>query len=88
MSYLKRHLTFSSIYIQVYALIESLYGQWSLCVCLLFYVVVVYYLRFCAERLHFMLQTLQLLELSDFSSVVRVANFATLVSTYLEGKVD
>ncbi len=32
-----------------------------------------------------MLQSLQLLELADFSAVIKVANFATLVSTYLEG---
>ena len=44
-----------------------------------------YYYSFCAERLNFMLQTLQLLELGDYSAVVKVANFATLVSTYLEG---
>ncbi|XP_019851833.1 PREDICTED: TFIIH basal transcription factor complex helicase XPD subunit-like [Amphimedon queenslandica] len=42
-------------------------------------------LRFCSERLHFMLQTLQLLELSDYSAITKVANFATLVSTYTEG---
>lgn len=32
-----------------------------------------------------MLQTLQLLELSDYSAITKVANFATLVSTYTEG---
>ena len=32
-----------------------------------------------------MLQTLQLVELADFSAVTKVANFATLVSTYTEG---
>ena len=41
--------------------------------------------RFCAERLHLMLQTLQLLELADYSAITKVANFATLVSTYTEG---
>ncbi len=35
-----------------------------------------------------MLQSLQLLELGDYSSVVKVANFATLVSTYLEGTYE
>ena len=34
-----------------------------------------------------MLQTLQLLELADYSTVTKVASFATLVSTYTEGMV-
>ena len=32
-----------------------------------------------------MLQTLHLLELVDYSAITVVANFATLVSTYMEG---
>lgn len=33
-----------------------------------------------------MLQTLEMIELADLSAIMLVANFATLVSTYTEGK--
>ena len=33
-----------------------------------------------------MLQTLQLMEIAEYSAVTKVANFATLVSTYTEGE--
>ncbi|XP_070578427.1 general transcription and DNA repair factor IIH helicase subunit XPD-like [Ptychodera flava] len=42
-------------------------------------------LRFCAERLHSLLRTLELSQISDFSAISLVANFATLVSTYTKG---
>eukprot|EP00052_Salpingoeca_macrocollata_P017671 m.144308 g.144308 ORF g.144308 m.144308 type:complete len:768 (-) comp20461_c0_seq1:24-2327(-) len=42
-------------------------------------------LRFCAERLSSLLQTLELSNVDEFSPIVVVANFATLVSTYLKG---
>ena len=34
-----------------------------------------------------MVQTLEMMELADFSAIMLVANFATLVSTYTEGDV-
>ena len=43
-------------------------------------------LRFTTERLQSLLHTLELINLSDFSSLTLVANFATLVSTYTRGK--
>lgn len=43
-------------------------------------------LRFCAERLACLTRTLEMADLSDFGPVVRLANFATLVSTYGKGK--
>jgi len=42
-------------------------------------------LRFAYERLHSLLRTLEIPNLSDYSSLMVVANFATLVSTYLKG---
>ena len=42
-------------------------------------------LRFCAERLNSLVQTLEVSNLDDFSSLVLVANFATLVGTYVKG---
>ncbi|XP_014666749.1 PREDICTED: TFIIH basal transcription factor complex helicase XPD subunit-like [Priapulus caudatus] len=42
-------------------------------------------LRFCSERLRSLLWTLELADLSDFSPLMLVANFATLVSTYAKG---
>ncbi|TKR64288.1 hypothetical protein L596_024850 [Steinernema carpocapsae] len=42
-------------------------------------------LRFCAERLANLTRTLELADLSDMSALVRLANFATLVSTYSKG---
>ncbi|NWS65135.1 ERCC2 helicase, partial [Chunga burmeisteri] len=42
-------------------------------------------LRFCAERLHSLLRTLEIVDVADFSAITLVANFATLVSTYAKG---
>ncbi|XP_063177665.1 general transcription and DNA repair factor IIH helicase subunit XPD [Chroicocephalus ridibundus] len=42
-------------------------------------------LRFCAERLHSLLRTLEITDVADFSAITLVANFATLVSTYAKG---
>ncbi|KAI0306578.1 DNA repair helicase [Multifurca ochricompacta] len=39
-------------------------------------------LRFCAERLQSLVRTLELNRLDEYSSLQKVANFATLVSTY------
>ena len=41
--------------------------------------------RFCAERLHSLLLSLELMDLGDFSPLTLIANFATLVSTYTKG---
>ncbi|EJW86627.1 excision repair cross-complementing rodent repair deficiency [Wuchereria bancrofti] len=42
-------------------------------------------LRFCAERFASLTRTLELADISDFSSLVLITNFATLVSTYARG---
>ncbi|XP_038623043.1 general transcription and DNA repair factor IIH helicase subunit XPD [Tachyglossus aculeatus] len=42
-------------------------------------------LRFCAERLRSLLHTLEISDLTDFSPLTLLANFATLVSTYTKG---
>ncbi|RCH91594.1 DNA-dependent ATPase of the nucleotide excision repair factor 4 complex, partial [Rhizopus azygosporus] len=42
-------------------------------------------LRFCAERLSSLVRTLELTDLEHFSSLQKVAGFATLVSTYDKG---
>ncbi|KAI9509380.1 DNA repair helicase [Russula earlei] len=42
-------------------------------------------LRFCAERLQSLVRTLELSRLDEYSSLQKVANFATLVSTYEKG---
>ncbi|EGD74772.1 TFIIH basal transcription factor complex helicase XPD subunit [Salpingoeca rosetta] len=42
-------------------------------------------LRFASERLSSLLQTLELTDYDDFSSLMRVATFATLVATYTDG---
>lgn len=42
-------------------------------------------LRFCAERLRSLLHTLEISDLTDFSPLTLLANFATLVSTYAKG---
>uniref|UniRef100_A0A8D2KXD0 General transcription and DNA repair factor IIH helicase subunit XPD n=1 Tax=Varanus komodoensis TaxID=61221 RepID=A0A8D2KXD0_VARKO len=42
-------------------------------------------LRFCAERLHSLLRTLEISDIADFSPITLIANFATLVSTYSKG---
>ncbi|KAL7283362.1 hypothetical protein ACG7TL_002792 [Trametes sanguinea] len=42
-------------------------------------------LRFCAERLQSLVRTLELNRLDEFSSLQKVASFATLVATYEKG---
>ncbi|KAG7274628.1 hypothetical protein CRUP_009671 [Coryphaenoides rupestris] len=42
-------------------------------------------LRFCAERLRSLLRTLEIADITDFSPVTLIANFATLVGTYSQG---
>jgi DNA excision repair protein ERCC-2 len=42
-------------------------------------------LKFCAERLSSLVRTLQLTRIDEYSSLQKVAAFATLVSTYSEG---
>ncbi|OXA59642.1 general transcription and DNA repair factor IIH helicase subunit XPD [Folsomia candida] len=42
-------------------------------------------LRFCAERLASLIKTLEISDLSDFSPLVLISHFATLVSTYTKG---
>jgi DNA excision repair protein ERCC-2 len=42
-------------------------------------------LRFCAERFASLARTLELADVSELSSVVKLTNFATLVSTYSRG---
>nr|CAB3243287.1 TFIIH basal transcription factor complex helicase XPD subunit-like [Phallusia mammillata] len=44
-------------------------------------------LRFCSERLRSLLRTLELASVADFSPLILIANFATLVSTYNKGFV-
>jgi len=43
------------------------------------------YFRFCAERLQSLIRTLELSRLDEYSSLQKVASFATLVSTYEKG---
>lgn len=43
-------------------------------------------LRFCTERLASLVRTLELTDLDDYTSLQRIASFATLVSTYQKGK--
>ncbi|XP_064403887.1 general transcription and DNA repair factor IIH helicase subunit XPD-like [Halichondria panicea] len=42
-------------------------------------------LRFCSERLHSLLNSLELADIGAFSALTLLANFATLVSTYTKG---
>ncbi|XP_048837206.1 general transcription and DNA repair factor IIH helicase subunit XPD [Brienomyrus brachyistius] len=42
-------------------------------------------LRFCAERLRSLLRTLEIADITDFSGITLISNFATLVSTYSKG---
>lgn len=42
--------------------------------------------RFCSERLRSLLRTLEIADISDFSPITLISNFATLVSTYSKGK--
>ena len=43
-------------------------------------------LRFCSERLHSLLHSLETLDLGSFAAATLIANFATLVSTYTKGR--
>ena len=40
---------------------------------------------FCSERLRSLLRTLALSDITDFSALTLIANFATLISTYTKG---
>ena len=42
-------------------------------------------LRFCYERLRSLLKSLELVDISSYSSLILLANFATMVSTYTNG---
>jgi DNA excision repair protein ERCC-2 len=42
-------------------------------------------LRFCFERLRSLLKSLELTDIENYTSLVLLANFATMVSTYLKG---
>ncbi|XP_054855633.1 general transcription and DNA repair factor IIH helicase subunit XPD isoform X3 [Eublepharis macularius] len=42
-------------------------------------------LQFCSERLQSLLRTLEIADISDFSPITLISNFATLVSTYSKG---
>ncbi len=42
-------------------------------------------LRFCFERLRSLLKSLELTDMENYTSLVLLANFATMVSTYLKG---
>ena len=42
--------------------------------------------RFCSERLRSLLKTMELPNVSDYSPLMLVANFATLISTYHKGE--
>ncbi|ESP02287.1 hypothetical protein LOTGIDRAFT_238022 [Lottia gigantea] len=44
-------------------------------------------LRFCAERLASLMRTLELTDMENFSALILLSNFATLVSTYAKGFV-
>ena len=41
--------------------------------------------RFCHERLSSLVRTLEINDVEEFSSLARIANFATLVGTYQKG---
>ncbi|RWS22840.1 TFIIH basal transcription factor complex helicase XPD subunit-like protein [Leptotrombidium deliense] len=42
-------------------------------------------LRFCSERLRSLIKTMEISDITDFSSLTQLCNFATLVSTYTTG---
>lgn len=42
-------------------------------------------LRFCAERLRSLIRTLEVSDVTDFSALVLISNFCTLISTYMKG---
>ena len=46
---------------------------------------VIYFFRFCSERLSSLLYTLELPDVQDYGPLTLIANFATLVSTYNKG---
>ena len=56
------------------------------CFCLCFSIYLLLFVRFCSERLRSLLQTLHMEDISNYSSLTLVANFATLVSTYSKGE--
>lgn len=43
--------------------------------------------RFCAEWLHLLLQTLEIVDMANFSAITVVTNFAILISTYTKGQL-
>ena len=56
------------------------------CFCVCFSIYLLLFVRFCSERLRSLLQTLHMEDISNYSSLTLVANFATLVSTYSKGE--
>lgn len=42
-------------------------------------------LKFCSERLRSLIKTLEITEITDFSPLVTICNFATLIATYTKG---
>ena len=42
-------------------------------------------LRFCSERLRSLIRTIEVTDITSFGAIVKLANLATIVSTYLEG---
>uniref|UniRef100_A0A1A9W9N5 DNA 5'-3' helicase n=1 Tax=Glossina brevipalpis TaxID=37001 RepID=A0A1A9W9N5_9MUSC len=42
-------------------------------------------LRFCAERLTSLLRTLEITDMTEYGSLILIAHFATLASTYIKG---
>lgn len=42
-------------------------------------------MKFCFERLRSLLKSLELVDMANYSSLILLANFATMVSTYNEG---
>lgn len=47
----------------------------------------IFFIRFTAERLASLIRTLEISDLTDFSPLVTVSQFATLVSTYTKGSI-
>ena len=50
------------------------------------YLMNIFKIRFCAERLHSLLYTLELPDIADYGPLRLIAHFATLVSTYSKGR--
>lgn len=44
--------------------------------------------RFCYERMRSLLRTLELTDMHDFVSLTKIANFATMISTYTKGRLN